>query len=460
MKENCAVILAAGEGTRMKSEKPKAMAEVLFKPMLRWVLDAVIEAGVKDICVVAGYKSEIIEEYLHGECTLVRQTERLGTGHAVKCAADFIAAHSGANVLVLNGDAPFMDAVTISDALKAHTAKKSGVTVISANVSEPFGYGRIVRSADGEFKKITEEKEASAEEKLITEINSGAMWFNSDALSRALSLLRNDNAKGEYYLTDTIEIIRAEGSAADAFAASEPDVVLGANTRVQLAELNSIARSAQLEKQMLSGVDIPCADGVIICPDAVIGTDTTVLPGTIIKSGVKIGKGCTIGPDTLLENSVVGDFSVLNSVQCHASRIGSGVTVGPFVYIRPGCVIADKVHIGDFVEIKNSTVGEGTKLPHLTYIGDSDIGSGVNFGCGSVTVNYTGKEKFRTTVRDGAFIGCNTNLVAPVTVGEKAYTAAGSTITHDVPDNALAIARSAQVDKEEWVTRKKPYKNK
>lgn len=444
----------------MKSEKPKAMAEVLFKPMLRWVLDAVGAADIKDVCVVAGYKSEIIEEYLNAECTVVRQTERLGTGHAVKCAADFIKAHSGANVLVLNGDAPFMDAVSVSDALLAHKKNKSGVTVISANVPEPFGYGRIVRSSDGAFLKITEEKEASAEEKKITEINSGAMWFDADALTKALSLLKNDNAKGEYYLTDTIEIIRKEGMKADAFAAACPDVVLGANTRVQLAQLNKIARDAQLEKQMLAGVDIPCADGVIICPDAVIGTDTTILPGTIIKGGVTIGKGCTIGPDSLLENSSVGDFSVLNSTQCYSSEIGSGVTVGPFVYIRPGCVIADRVHIGDFVEIKNSTVGEGTKLPHLTYIGDSDIGSGVNFGCGSVTVNYTGKEKFRTTVRDGAFIGCNTNLVAPVTVGEKAYTAAGSTITHDVPDNALAIARSTQVDKEEWVTRKKPYKNK
>ena len=459
MSENCAVILAAGEGTRMKSELPKALARVLFKPMLSWVADAVTGSGIDDLCIVAGYRHEKIEQYLNGAFPVVLQTERLGTGHAVKSAIDFIQAHSGGSVLVLAGDAPLVDSLTIAGALKEHTDKNNGVTVISAILDDPHGYGRIVRDINGNIEKIVEEKDATDNERTVKEINSGAYWFRCSLLIDALLKLTNNNAKGEYYLTDTIRIIKAGGSNAGVFAAASGDIVLGANTRLQLNELNEIARKRELEAHMLAGVDIPCTDGVIIASGAVIGNDTLILPGTVIKGGVTIGSGCTVGPNTVLEDCSVGNDTVLNNVTARDSRIGNGVTAGPYVQLRPGTIVSDGVHIGNFVEVKNSSVGEGTKLPHLQYIGDADVGKGVNIGCGCVTVNFTGRDKFRTTISDGAFIGCNTSLVAPVAVGRNAYTAAGSTITEDVPDDALAIARSRQVNKEKWVVIKKPYRD-
>ena len=458
MSKNCAVILAAGEGTRMKSNYPKALAKVLFKPMLSWVADAVLESGIEDICVVAGYKSEKIIEYLDGAFEVAIQTERLGTGHAVKSALDFIHAHKEGETLILNGDAPFVDAATISASLEQHTAHKNCVTVISARLGDPHGYGRIIRDVNDNIEKIVEEKDATSKEKAVSEINSGAYWFSSMALIDALTKITNNNAKGEYYLTDAIEIIKRSGKNAGVCVAEGENIVLGANTRVQLNQLNEIARAKELEYQMLEGVDIPCTDGVIISKGVKIGRDTTILPNTVIKENVVIGDFCTIGPNTVLANCTVGDGTSLRNVTGIDSVVGSGVTAGPYVHLRPDSVIGDHVHIGNYVEVKNSNVGNGTKLPHLLYIGDADVGERVNFGCGCVTVNYTGKDKYRTVVKDGAFIGCNTNLVAPVTIGQNAYTAAGSTITGDVPDDALAIARSHQTVKEKWVQKKKPYK--
>lgn len=460
MSKDCAVILAAGEGTRMKSAHPKALAEVLFEPMLKWVIDAVKGAGIEDICIVAGYRAEEIEQYIAGKHPVVLQRERLGTGHAVRSATDFLNAHRDGSALILGGDAPFIDSKTISDSLAEHEAGGRGVTVISAKLDEPFGYGRIIRDVNDNLEKIVEEKDATEKERAVTEINSGAYWFSTLSLIDALTKITNNNAKGEYYLTDTVKIIKSTGRKAGAYAAADKSCVLGANTRIQLMELTEIARRKILNKHMLNGVDIPCCDGVMIAKDAEIGTDTRILPGTLIKSGVTIGSFCTIGPNTVLTDTTVGSGSVLDNVTAEKSIVRDNVTMGPYVHLRPGSDIGDGVHVGNFVEVKNSNIGTGTKLPHLLYIGDSDIGKNVNFGCGCVTVNYTGKDKYRTTVKDGAFVGCNTNLVAPVTIGENAYTAAGSTITRDVPDNALAIARTREEIKEDWVTRKKPYKNR
>ncbi len=458
MSENCAVILAAGEGKRMNSNLPKALLKVLFKPMIAWVTDAVLESLVGDICVITGYRSDLMLEFIKDDYEAVCQKERLGTGHAVKCALDFLRRHKNGNVLILSGDVPFIDSDTINGSLNAHIFEQNGVTVVSAKLSDPSGYGRIIRDANKSFIKIVEEKDAADCEKRITEINSGAYWFNAAALIDALDALTNDNAKGEYYLTDTIEIIKKSGKNAGVYFTKKEEIALGANTRVQLNRLNEIARKRELEKQMLLGVDIPCTDGVMIAAGAVIGKDTTVLPNTVIKENVVIGKFCTIGPNTVLEDCTIANGSVLSNTVLSNSKVGSGACIGPFVHIRPGSEIRDNVRIGNFVEVKNSVVDDGTKLPHLLYIGDSDIGKKVNFGCGCVTVNYTGKYKFRTVVKDGAFIGCNTNLIAPVTVGERAYIAAGSTITGDVPENALAIARSKQTVKENWVSEKDPYK--
>lgn len=462
MSSNCALILAAGEGTRMKMSKPKVLAEVLFKPMIDWVLDAAIGGGVDDICVVTGYKHEMLEEHLGGKFRTVFQEERLGTGHAVMQAKDFIKEHIHDNILILNGDNPLMDAETIKSAYEYHIASKNAVTVISAKIDNPFGYGRIVRNKDKCLKKIVEENDAAASEKIINEINSGAYWFNCsvllDTLEGIAAKFEKNEKQKEYYLTDAVEVILDKKLNAVAFEAGSPDVAKGANNRLQLQELNETARKKIMRRHLLNGVSIPCPDGVMISPEALIGVETEILPGTSIKGKTVIGANCVIGPNSHIEDSKIEDDVTLTSVFCYSSEVKKGASVGPFARIRPGCVIGAGVKAGNFVEFKNATIGDKTCVAHLTYVGDADVGSGVNFGCGCATANFTGKDKHRTTVGDNAFIGCDTCLVAPVKVGNNAYTAAGSVVTEDVPDNALAIARSKQSIKKEWVVKKKPYR--
>ena len=460
MSYNCAVILAGGEGTRMHSKKPKVMAELLFKPMIDHVLSAAAKAGVSEICVVTGYQAHILEAHLEGRAHTVRQKERLGTGHAVMQAAEYLRSKAFDNVLILNGDAPFMDSDTIIQALAYHENRGFVQTVISAKIEDPYGYGRIVRDFNGDFSAIVEEASADDETRKINEINSGAMWFKKDALLHLLSKITNENSKHEYYLTDTVGIAVSEKMRVGAYTAKNADAVLGANNRVQLAQLNERLRLRILEQLMMAGVSIPCTDGVIIDGDAEIGEDTVILPGTIIKEGCVIGENCQIGPNTVLYKTKVGNDCILNQVQAEQAVVGDCCNLGPFVHLRPNTVLGEHVHCGNFVEVKNSNVGEHTSVSHLTYVGDSDVGSGVNFGCGVVTVNFNGKTKNRCTIGNDAFIGCNTNLIAPVRVGNRAYTAAGSTITEDVPDDALAIARDRQTIKAGWVIRKKPYREK
>ncbi len=443
MSSNCTVILAGGEGKRMKSGKPKVLCEVLFKPMIDWVIDAAEEAGAGDICVVTGHLHELLEKHLDRCCTTVFQSERLGTGHAVMQARDFISRHDG-NVLILNGDAPLMDSKTISGALAYHQRCGNAVTVISAKVPDPFGYGRIVRDMAGFLQCITEEKDADPEVRRINEVNSGAYWFKADILCELLDRISPSGVTGEYYLTQAIALAIKEHLPAAAYTAQSPEVVLGANDRVQLLDLNNRARRTVLETHMRNGLDIPCDDGVIIGPDVVFGRDAKVMPATIIRGETVIGNNSLIGPNSMITDSIIGDECCLHTTYCTGSRIGNHCTVGPFVNIRAGTEVADNVHLGNFIEMKNSSLGEFTKISHLAYIGDSDVGSNVNVGCGCVTVNYDGKEKYRTAIGDEAFIGCNTNLVAPVRVGKGARTAPGSTITQDVPDGAVAKACAEQ----------------
>lgn len=461
MGRKCALILAAGEGKRMKTSKPKALAEVIFKPMIDWVADAAQEGGVDKICIVAGHCHEELENHLGGKFDIVIQEERLGTGHAVMQAKDFIKANTPGDILILNGDAPLMDAKTISSAYEYHVSHKNAVTIISAKIDNPFGYGRIIRNKDKCLKKIVEENDANNSEKMITEVNSGAYWFNCSVLLESLEGIvevHDKKQQAEYYLTDAVEVILSKNLNAVAFEAGNPDVVLGANDRVQLQLLNEIARKKIMRDRMLDGVSIPCPDGVIIAPGVQIGAETEILPGTILKGNTVIGENCILGPNTLVEDSVIEDGVKLDNTHCYSSRVRANASVGPFARIRPDCVIGEGVKAGNFVEFKNATIGDRTSVSHLSYIGDADFGSDVNVGCGCATVNYNGREKNRTQVDDHAFIGCSTYLVAPVSVGKNSYTAAGSVITEDVPDDALAIARSRQVIKKDWISRKKPYK--
>lgn len=459
MLENCCcVILAAGGKKRMQSTRPAAMAEILFKPMIDWVLDAVQATGIRHICTVTGDCGEALCDHLANRSETVRQSEPLGTGHAVLQAKGFLERFHGGDVLIVNGDTPLMDGDTLLAAYEEHKRAQNAITVISACVEDPSGYGRIVRAADGAFTRIMEERDANDTIRQIREINSGACWFQCDRLLAVLGLITNENARKEYYLTDAVRILRGQGCRAGAFAAMDPDVVLAASDGLRLFELNARARQRVLTHWLLEGVDIPCADGVCIGPDVTVGVDTRILPGTILRGKTTVGRDCVIGPNTQLIDTVVGDGAKLDNVLSEQAQVEERADIGPFVHLRPNAKIGPHTHLGNFVEVKNAQIGEGTKVSHLTYVGDADVGKSVNFGCGCVTVNYTGKEKHRTVIGDHAFIGCNTNLVAPVKVGDYGYTAAGSTITEDVPANALGIARARQVNKEGWVLRKKPYK--
>lgn len=459
----CAIILAGGKGTRMKADCPKVMCNVIFKPMISYVIDAVKEAGAEDICVITGYKHEVVEDYLGSidkNIETALQEPQLGTGHAVMQADKFIAKHLDDEILILNGDGPLMDADTINKAYAYHKDNKNAITLISAIVEDTDGIGHIKRDENNTLLRIVEHKDATEEEKQIKESNAGCYWFNGSELQYALSKITNNNVQKEYYLTDSLEILIEAGKNAGAYVVENSEVVLGANDRKQLCDLNTIMRRNINTNHMINGVDIPCTDGVIIGKNVKIGNSTLILPNTIIIGDSIIGDNCTIGPNTYIDNSDIGCNVILDNCKILDSTVESDVDAGPFVKVRANSTLKKGVHIGNFVEVKNSVVGEGSKSAHLTYIGDSDVGSDVNFGCGTVTCNYDGKNKSRCKIGDGAFIGCNTNLIAPVKVGEKAYIAAGSTITDSIPDKALSIARARQVIKEGWVDIKKPYKDK
>ena len=448
MRATSAIILAAGQGTRMKSKYPKVMAEVLFKPMINWVTDWCLKAGIEKICVVVGSGADQVRAALPQQCVTVEQTERLGTGHAVMMAKEFIREHPG-DVVVLNGDAPFVSDQVIGSALERHRQSGAQVTVVTARLHDPSGYGRILRE-NGRVTGIVEDRDATGEQKQIAEVNSGAYCFESGFLLEALEQLTCRNSQGEYYLTDTVQVAFRQGKKVEACLCEDEKLVLGANDRAGLLKLNEIANKIVVDRLLEDGVNFYCTDGVVISPDAVVGRDTTIAPGTQLRGHVVIGEDCVVGPDSRLTDTVLGDRVKFQYSTAISSSVDDDTTVGPYAYIRPDCHIGKNVKIGDFVEVKNSNVGDGTKVSHLTYIGDSDVGERINFGCGTVTVNYDGHKKYRTVIGDDVFIGCNTNLVAPVNVGRGSYIAAGSTITDDIPEDCLAIARERQINKSGW----------
>lgn len=449
------IILAAGEGKRMKSKTAKSLQKISGKPILEWVIKASKEAGAEKNIVVVGHKAEDIKDYFKESVSYAMQKEQLGTGHAVMMGIEEIKDKKG-TVMVLSGDTPLITGETLKKVLSEHEAEKRAATVISAIAENPFGYGRVVRSG-GNLEKIVEQKDASEEEKKICEINSGLYFFDIEKLCNALKKLTNNNAQGEYYLTDVMEILTNGGEKVGVSVADIEDTI-GVNDRIQLAEAEKIFNRRNLEKIMLGGVTVIDPENTYIYGDVEIGMDTVVYPGTTISDGTVIGENCEIGPNSMIYNTKIGDNTAVISSRLTDSTVGSGVNIGPFAYLRPNSKISDNVKIGDFVEVKNSSIAKGTKVAHLTYIGDADVGSNVNFGCGTVVVNYDGKNKHRTTIGNNAFIGCNSNLVAPVTVKDGAYTAAGSTITEEVPEDSLAIARARQVNKDGWVKKNNKLK--
>lgn len=437
----------------MKSSTSKVLHEIFHKPLVYYPIEAARYAGAQEVCLVVGHKSEEVMKTFGDTVKYALQAERLGTGHAVMQAMDFIG--DDGEILVLYGDTPLITAQTIEKMLAFHRKKKNAVTVLSALVDDPTGYGRIVRDESKHFVKIVEQKDATDEEKRITEINGGMYVFEAKHLKSALSKITNNNKQQEYYLTDTIEILLHEGYNVDAIAIMNPDDILGVNSREQLAQATAIMKQRINRKHMDNGVTLIDPHHTYIDPEVEIGQDTVIEPGCIIEGNTSIGENCIIGYNTKIRNCTVGNSVAIESSMLIDSQIDEGCHIGPFAYIRPNSHIGAKVKIGDFVEIKNATIGEGTKVSHLTYIGDADVGCDVNFGCGTVVVNYDGEKKHRTIIKDHAFIGCNTNLVSPVVIEENVYTAAGSTITQDVPKNSLAIARARQEIKPEWVTKKR-----
>lgn len=448
------VILAAGMGTRMKSKMPKILHKVCGKPLSKWVIDASKAAGADKVCAVVGHKAETVKEVLGDVCEFALQAEQKGTGHAVMQAIDVIKNSKG-EVVILNGDTPLITAETINKAIEYHKNNGNQATVITAILDDATGYGRIVRDNDGSVLKIVEQKDASEEEKKINEVNSGMYVFDAQSLVYALDKITPNNAQGEYYLTDTLEILLSAGKKIGGYAISDNDEIRGINDRVQLNEAENIMQKRINEYHMRNGVTMRNPESVYIEDGVEIGNDTEICQNVTIKSGTKIGSDCVIGSGSMLDRAVIHDgVDVLSSVILE-SEVDEGTHVGPFAYIRPNCHVGKEVKVGDFVELKNSNIDDGTKISHLTYIGDSDVGKRVNFGCGTVTCNYDGKKKYRTTIGDDCFVGCNTNFVSPINVGDGVYIAAGSTITEDIPENSLSIARARQVNKEGWKDKRK-----
>lgn len=442
------IILAAGMGTRMKSGMPKVLHRVCGKPLCKWVIDASKEAGADKVVTIIGHGADTVRQTLGDVTEFALQSEQKGTGHAVMQAKEFI--ENSDCVVILNGDTPLIKAETIKKAVEYHNERGEQATVITAILSDATGYGRIVRGADGGVLKIVEQKDASEEEKKIREVNSGMYVFDAKSLAYALGEIKPNNAQGEYYLTDTLEILLRAGKKVGAYAIDDNDEIRGINDRVQLSEAEYIMRDRINKAHMRGGVTMTNPQSVYIESDVEIGRDTVIEPNVTIKSGTKIGANCVIGQGSVLDKAVIRDnVDILSSVILN-SEVDEGAHVGPFAYIRPNCRVGRDVKVGDFVELKNSIIDDGTKISHLTYIGDSDVGKRVNFGCGTVTCNYDGKNKYRTVIGDDCFVGCNTNFVSPINVGDGAYIAAGSTITEDIPKDSLSIARARQVNKEDW----------
>ena len=455
------IILAAGKGVRMNSEFPKVLHPILKKPMLRYVLDAAQGMKPDKIVLVLGHDSELVKEaVLDYPVEIVIQEPQLGTGHAVSCCEEALRDFSG-DILILSGDVPATSALTLREFADSHAKNEADVSFISTLVDNPDGYGRVLRDVDGDVLRIVEDRDATVEEKKEKEINAGIYCVNSSFLWQSLSGLDSENSQREYYLPGIINFCVSRERGIQAFTLADPKEVSGVNSREQLGEAEKTIRREINRRHMENGVTIEDPETTYISDSVSIGKDTTVCPNTYIYGETRIGDGCRVGPSVYIEDSRIGDNAEIRfSSYLTGCEVGDGVVMGPFCHLRPEAKIKDRAKIGNFVEIKKSEIGVGSKVPHLSYVGDADIGAGVNIGAGTITCNYDGVNKHRTVVEDGAFIGSDTMLVAPVKVGKEATTAAGSTITKDVSSGALAIERAAQKEIKGWAERVRPKKEK
>ena len=457
MADIAALILAAGKGTRMNSNLVKVMHPLAGCPMVDYPVVAARAAGAGRLVLVVGHQSEKVRDHFAGvaDVAFAVQEEQLGTGHAVACAAGALSGFGG-RVLVLCGDVPLIREKTLTDLLARHDERKAVVTVLTAHLDDPTGYGRVVKREGGRILRIVEEKDATPEERNISEINSGIYCVNGDFLFEAVAGLSNDNAQGEYYLTDIIRMAADRCLHCYSLPVDDPAEVMGVNDRVQLAAAGKILQSRINEALMLDGVTIVDPAATYIEPGVRVGRDTVIHPGVQIGGATEVGSGCTIESNAVIRGCRLGNGvhvkagSVMTDALLHDE-----VAVGPMAHLRPGTELMAHVKIGNFVETKKIVMGEGSKASHLTYLGDATIGSNVNVGCGTITCNYDGVNKHRTVIGDDVFVGSDVQFVAPVTIGRNSLIAAGTTVTQDVPPDSLAIARTPQVNKEGWKLKKK-----
>jgi bifunctional UDP-N-acetylglucosamine pyrophosphorylase / glucosamine-1-phosphate N-acetyltransferase len=457
------IILAAGEGKRMRSATPKVLHRLAGRSLVEHAVRAAAGLAPQRMAVVVGHGREAVTEHRHEVAKVLDVTVSVavqevqhGTGHAVRCALDELPGGLGGTVLVTYGDVPLLDTATLSALLAEHSAAGNAVTVLSAEVDDPTGYGRIVRAADGSVEAIVEQKDASAEQAAIREINSGVYAFDAEVLATALGRLSTDNAQGEQYLTDVLGIARDDGHRVGTFACTDPWLVEGVNDRVQLAALGVELNRRLTERWMREGVTMTDPSTVWLDAGVELAPDVVLEPNVQLRGATCAGEGAVIGPDTTLTDVRVGAGARVVRTHGGDAEIGDGANVGPFAYLRPGTKLHDSGKIGTFVEVKNSEIGRGTKVPHLSYVGDATIGEYSNIGAASVFVNYDGVTKRRSTVGSHARTGCDNMFVAPVSVGDGAYTGAGAVLRQDVPPGALAVSGGVQRNIDGWVQRKRP----
>ncbi|WP_350343731.1 bifunctional UDP-N-acetylglucosamine diphosphorylase/glucosamine-1-phosphate N-acetyltransferase GlmU [Proteinivorax tanatarense] len=445
-----AIVLAAGKGSRMKSKKSKVLHTILGKPMLEYIYDVLDQSNAEKIVTVVGHQKEQIIDKFQNRSQFVTQDEQLGTGHAVMQGEEKFKNYSG-HVLILCGDTPLLTSGTINSLIKHHIEGGYQGTILTALQQDPTGYGRVIRGADKNVISVVEQKDATEEQKNIKEVNTGIFIFQSKILFELLHKIQNNNAQGEYYLPDVLKVMLENSLEVGAMQMKDSTEMIGINDRVMLHDAQKAMQKAINLAWMKKGVTIIDPDSTYIDPTCQISQDVTIHPMTFIKGNTVIEEGAELGPNTTVVDSEIGENTSVVQSSVQSSKLKSGIQIGPYTHIRPNCEVADSVKLGNFVEVKNAKIGTQSKAAHLTYLGDCTIEENVNIGCGTITANYDGKQKHHTLIKKGAFIGSNSNLIAPITVGEQGFVAAGSTVTKDVPSDSLVIARGKEVVRKNWI---------